>query len=413
MRGKGEGAVFRVPKDKRKPLKYWQGVVELPPGPNGERRRKFVRRKDKPALLSELSKLRADLEKRGDLPTATMTVEKWFTYWLDNIAAKKVRPNTLDGYRRTSENHIIPAIGKVKLDKVTATHVRRVHDAVIEKGNSSTTALLAHRTMSISFKAAVREGRIGRNPANLTDAPRKAATTLHALELPEAIQLLGHLANDPQGALWATVLLTGARRGEVLGLERDRVGDVLDLSWQLLRLKKTDTDGKPDVPADYEYRHVTGGLYLTRPKSSTSWRVIPLIDPLKSILEKHLASTPENEWGLVFLRPKGENNTHKTAGPRPYSPDLAGKDWRKVLAEAGIDKDVRLHDGRHTTVDLLYAAGVPDDLIQEIVGHSTRTMTQAYKSLRNRERLTAAMEQFSTLFTAHAIDPPVPELSSR
>lgn len=412
MRGKGEGAVFRVPKDKTKPLKYWQGVVELPRGPNGERRRKFVRRKDKAALLSELSKQRADLEKRGDLPTSTTTVEKWFTYWLTNIAAKKVRPNTLDGYRRTVNNHIIPAIGKVKLDKVTAAHVRRVHDAIIEKGNNSTTALLAHRTMSVSFKAAIREGRIGRNPANLTDAPRKAATALHALDLPEAVQLLAHLATDPQGALWATVLLSGARRGEVIGLERDRIGDVLDLSWQLLRLKKTDTDGKPDVPADYEYRHVSGGLYLTRPKSSTSWRVIPLIDPLKSILEKHLHETPENEWGLVFLRPKGENNTHKTARPRPYSPDLAGKDWRDILKAAGIGKDVRLHDGRHTTVDLLYAAGVPDDLIQEIVGHSTRSMTQAYKSLRNRERLTAAMEQFSALFTQPAIEPPSPALSA-
>lgn len=404
MRGKGEGAVFRVPKDKRKPLKYWQAVVELPPGPDGSRRRKFIRRKDKAALLKELTAQKAELEKRGDLPTSTLTVEKWFTYWVENIAAKKVRPNTIDGYRRAANNHIIPAIGKVKLDKVTATHIRRVHDAVLEKGNNSTTARLAHRIMSASFKAAVREGRIGRNPAELIDAPPKAATALQALDLPEAIQLLDYLSTHPQGALWATVLLTGARRGEVIGLERDRVGDVLDLSWQLIRIKKTDVDGKPDVPADYEYRHVTGGLYLTRPKSSTSWRVVPLIDPLKSILENHLAATPPNQWGLVFLRPKGENNTHKTARPRPYGPDLAGKDWRKVLTAAGIDKDVRLHDGRHTTVDLLYAAGVPEDLITEIVGHSTRTMTQAYKSLRNRERLTAAMEQFSTLFTRPAIE---------
>lgn len=404
MRGKGEGAVYRVPKDRSKPLQYWTGTVELPPGPNGERRRKVIRRKNKTELVAELDKLRGELRERGDLPTAGTTVERWFRYWLDNIAAKKVRPNTLDGYRRTSENHIIPAIGKVKLEKVTAAHVRRVHDAIVEKGNNSTTALLAHRTMSISFKAAVREGRLGRNPATLTDAPRKAATSLEALDLPEAIRLLGHLSGHPQGALWATVLLTGARRGEVIGLERDRVGDVLDLSWQLLRLKKTDVDGKPDVPADYEYRHLTGGLYLTRPKSSTSWRVIPLIDPLKLILEKHLAATPENEWGLVFLRPKGVNNRHNTAKPRPYSPDLAGKDWRDVLAAAGIDKDVRLHDGRHTTVDLLYAAGVPDDLIQEIVGHSTRMMTQAYKSLRNRERLTAAMEQFSALFASPGLE---------
>ena len=399
MRGKGEGAVYRVPADKTKPLQYWTGVVELPPGPNGERRRKTIRRKSKTDLLAALAKLRSELETRGDLPTATTTAEKWFTYWLDNIAAKNVRPNTLDGYRGAVNNHIIPAIGKVKLDKLTAAHVRRVHDAVLEKGNNSTTALLVHRTMSVSFKAAVREGRIGRNPATLTDAPRKAATTLHALDYSEAVQLLEYLTNHPQGALWATVLLTGARRGEVIGLERDRVGDVLDLSWQLLRLKKTDVDGKPDVPADYEYRHLTGGLYLTRPKSSTSWRVVPLIDPLKSILHRHLSETEDNPWGLVFLRPPGENNRHKSAKPRPYSPDLAGKDWRAVLAAAGIDKDVRLHDGRHTTVDLLYAAGVPDDLIQEIVGHSTRTMTQAYKSLRNRERLTLAMEQFSLLFT--------------
>lgn len=388
MRGKGEGAVYRVPADKTMPLKYWTGVIELPPGPNGERRRKPIRRKNKATLIADLAKMRSELEKRGDLPTASTTAEKWFTYWLNNIAAKNVRPNTLDGYRRTVNNHIIPVMGKVKLEKITPAHVRRVHDAVIEKGNSSTTALLAHRTMSVSFKAAMREGRIGRNPATLTDAPKKASVALHALDLPEALQLLRHLATDPQGALWATVLLTGARRGEVIGLERDRVGDVLDLSWQLLRLKKTDTDGKPDVPADYEYRHVKGGLYLTRPKSRSGWRVIPLIDPLRSILDAHMHNTPENEWGLLFTR-----------NGQPYGPDLAGKDWRKTLIAAGIDKDVRLHDGRHTTVDLLYAAGVPDDLIQEIVGHSTRTQTQSYKSLRNRERLTAAMEQFSTLIT--------------
>jgi integrase len=45
---------------------------------------------------------------------------------------------------------------------------------------------------------------------------------------------------------------------------------------------------------------------------------------------------------------------------------------------------------------------VPEDLIQEIVGHSDRATTQGYKSLRNRERLTGAMVQFSALFTQPA-----------
>lgn len=392
MRGKGEGAVYRVPKDKAQPLKYWCAAVELP-SHDGTRRRKVVRRKNKAELLAELARVRGDLEERGDLPTRTQTVEQWFRYWVGQVAAKEVRPNTLDGYRRTVENHIIPAIGNVKLDKVTPAHVRRVHTAIESKGLSSTTALLAHRTMSVSFKVALREGRIGRNPAELTAAPRKAATQLHALDLNESIQFLSYAASDPNmGARWATALLTGARRGEVIGLERDRVGEVLDLSWQLLRLAKTDREGKPDVPADYEYRHVAGGLYLTRPKASKSWRIIPLIDPLRTILERHIAASEDNPWGLVF-----------TANGRPISPDQDSRNWRKALAAAGIEKDVRLHDARHTTVDLLYAAGVPEDLISEIVGHSTRTMTQSYKSLRNRERLTSAMRQLSALFDQKAL----------
>lgn len=392
MRGKGEGAVYRVPADRSKPLKYWTGAIELPPGPNGKRRRKPVRRKNKAELLAVMADLKADLATRGDLPTKSQTVEQWFTYWVEHIAAKEVRPNTLDGYRRTIKNHIIPAIGKVKLDKLTATHIRRVHDAITSKGLSSTTALLAHRTMSVSLKVAYREGRIGRNPAELTAAPRKARPNLKALDLPEALQLLEYASTDIQHGAWlAAVLLSGGRRGEVIGLERDRVTDVLDLSWQLLRLKLTDADGKPDVPADYEYRHLTGGLYLTRPKSSKSWRIIPLVDPLRTILERHIASTPDNPWGLVFA--------HKG---RPIGPDIASADWRESLIAAGITKNVRLHDGRHTTVDLLYEAGVPEDIIQDIVGHSTRSTTRGYRSPQNRKRLLAAMEQFSDLFTLPA-----------
>lgn len=388
MRGKGEGALFRVPKDTTKPLKYWKGVIELP-SQNGDRRRLPITRKDKKELIKLMAEAKAELERRGDLPTANQTVEQWFTYWVEQVAAKEVRPNTLDGYRRTVNNHIIPAIGKVKLDKVTATHVRRVHDSILAKGLSSTTALLAHRTMSVSFKIAMREGRIGRNPAELTAAPRKARPTLEALDLDEALHFLERASHDPvRGARWATALLTGARRGEVLGLEVDRVTDVVDLSWQLIRLPLSGVDGKPVVPADYEYRHITGGLYLTRPKSSKSWRIIPLTGPLKAILDQYIPAMPPNEWGLLF-----------TNDGKPISPDQASRDWRTDMQKYGIEKNVRLHDARHSTVDLLLEAGIPEDLVMDIVGHSVRATTRAYKSPQNRKRLVAAMEQFALLFT--------------
>lgn len=403
MRGKGEGSVF---KDSRG---LWNGVIELPSG-NGGRRQKRIRRKSKKELLDALAEAKSELRRTGDLPTRTETVEQWMNYWLRQ-AAKEVRPNTIDGYRRTVENHILPAIGKTKLDKLTALHIRRVHDAILAKGLSTTTALLAHRTMSVAFKMAVREGRIGRNPALLVAAPRKARPTLEALTLPEAIDFIGKASGaQPGDALWITALLTGARRGELVGLERDRVTDVLDLSWQIQRVRWMHGCGgsckalrapecpqrtADDVPADYEMRHIQGGLYWTRPKSSKSWRIIPLINPLKAILEEHLASTPENKWGLVFTR-----------NGLPVSPDQASRDWRAALLAAGIDKNVRLHDVRHTTVDLLYAAGIPEDLIMAIVGHSTRSVTRGYQSAHNRDRLLGAMSQFSELFT----QPSTPEV---
>lgn len=393
MRGKGEGAVYRVPADKSKPLKYWTGAIELPPH-DGKRRKVTIRRKNKAQLLTELDQARENLKLRGDLPTKNQTVEQWLTYWVEQIAAKEVAPNTVAGYRSIVYNHLIPAIGPVKLNKLTPAHLRRVYDTMLGAGLSSTYALLAHRTMSKSFEIALREGRIARNPAKLLSPPRKAVAPQEAFDVDEAIGVLEHVAQDPHmGARWATALLTGARRGEVIGLEVDRVTDVLDLSWQLQRLKLTTVDGKPEVPADYEYRHLTGGLYLTRPKSSAGWRIIPLFDPLKAILQRHIAAMEPNAYGLLF-----------TIDGRPIDPDRDTKNWNAVLAASGIEREVVLHGLRHTFVDLLYLAGVPEDIITEIVGHSSRTVTRGYKSrgTANRLRLDDAMERFSALLTTPA-----------
>lgn len=387
-RGKGEGSVYRVPADRTQPLKYWAAALELPTI-DGERRRRVVRRKNKAELLKELAVLKAEREKNGDLATSSLTVEQWFEQWLRRVK-KEVKPKTWRGYESVARNHILPVIGKVKLNKLTPAHIRRVHDRITDvKELSSTYALLAHRTMAVALKAAVNDGKIGGNPAERTTAPRKDSSAREALDLEEAFKLLAHAGSDPAyGARWATALLTGARQAEVLGLEIDRVTDVIDLSWQIQRLKLTDTPGKPDVPADFEYRHIAGGLYFTRPKSKAGWRVIPLVDPLKTLLEQHIAAQPPNPWGLVF-----------TIGGRPADPSNDAEKWKTLRASLGLNPKVTIHDLRHSAVDLLYLAGVPEDLISDIVGHSTRTMTRAYRTRVNRDRLIQAMELYSAQFT--------------
>lgn len=400
-RGKGESSVY---KDGRG---YWTAAVELP-ALDGKRRRRVIRNKDKGAVLAKLDETRAQLRADGDIPTANMTVEDWFRYWLRTIVAQEVRPKTAERYRQVTEKWVVKTIGTTRLSQVTPMILRRVTDAMLRAGQSSTTALTAHRIMSVSLEWAVREGRLPSNPAKRMAAPRKAVKTLDVLELDEAVALLERALKPKEkdafnGALWATTLLTGARRGEVLGLQADRVTDVLDISWQLQRFTWEHGCGGtclhrrgaecPDrtvtMPADYEYQHLDGGLFLTRPKSRAGWRLVPLVEPLKSILRKHLESNPPGQHGLVF-----------TNNGRPIDPNDHSREWKAMLKVMGIDRNIRLHDVRHATVDLLSLAGVPDDMIMAIVGHSSRMMTHAYRRRNDVPRMRKALEDLSALMQA-------------
>jgi len=117
------------------------------------------------------------------------------------------------------------------------------------------------------------------------------------------------------------------------------------------------------------------------------------VEPLKSVLERHMANAAPNPWGLVFAQKAW-----------PFDPDAVSGEWQDVLKRVGIDKKIRLHDLRHTAVDLLLLAGVPEDVVMEIVGHSTRATTRAYKS-RNSPRVRAAMLDYAALFTLNADTP--------
>jgi len=394
-RDKGMGAIFYS-----ESKKLWVARIELPPR-NGQRRRKEITAKTHTQLLEKMRAPMTSFHMGGDLPTSSTRLDKYLEQWFVEVAQKKLRPNTAAGYRAVLWNHVIPEIGHYRLDKITPAVLRRVYTRITstpkdpahpERGFlSSTYALNAHRVLATALKAAERDGLIPRNPATLMDAPRKSHTELSALNLDEAKAVIRLVQQEfqttgtyrPEAARWATYLLTGARRGEILGLELDRVTDTIEFSWQLQRIKDIST-----VPADYEYRHIANGMYWTRPKSSAGWRVIPLVEPLRSILETHIAMSEPNRFGLVFATAKG----------LPIDPDTETKTWATALEKAGItDKRVRLHDLRHSTVDLLYAAGVPEDLISEIIGHSERTVTRGYKSRGNLERREKAMQQLSTL----------------
>lgn len=412
-RGSGEGGLYQRSSDG-----MWCASIELPIGEDGQRRRRVVCRRLKADARDELRKIQDQLAEQGDIiVSGAMTLEKWITYWLKEIAPKKIRPNTLSSYRSPIENHIIPAIGRHQLAKLTPEHIRHLHKTMAQtpadpkvrrlpkderpeaaEMMSSTSILLAHNALSAALKTAVREGNKGIrvNPCDLVDRPRKRVVKRTALTVEESIQLLAFCATIPDGPLWASYLLTAARRGELIGLEPGRVTDHLDLSWQTQRVK--DIANSPD---DYEYRPVKGKLYLTRPKSESSWRMIPLVEPLRSTIGLAMKT---GQGGFVFneWRNDGTDEDPEWVNTgRPWDPTRADRRWNAVLKAAGLP-DVDLHDLRHTTVDLLYAAEVPEQTIRDIVGHLTVDMTRKYRTTVDMDRLRAALTKMSTLLSPSA-----------
>lgn len=386
---KGEGSLKQDSK-----TGLWVVRIELPGGLDGKRRRKVVRRAKRADAVVVMRELKKELHKAGDLATSSVTLEVWSEHWLEK-RAEKLAPNTITGYRTAFRDYINPLLGNKRLDKITTTDVKQLHETLamtpVDKSIrfmedppegtemlSSTYILLIHNSLSLALKMAKREGKVSVNVCELVDRPSKRATDEKALTLEEAITLLMYIATHPNGAMWATFLFTGARRGEVTGLEVSRVTDILDLSWQIQRIKDIGS-----APASYEYRHLEGKLYLVRPKSKAGWRTPPLVEPLATILRRYIGDRTE---GLVFLR-----------DGRPWDPADASKEWKVLLEEAGLPDDVTLHGARHTVIDLLYEAEVPEAVIMEIVGHSSRAVTRSYRSRGNQKIVRDALEKMSAM----------------
>ena len=378
----------------------WRASIELPPTiieGKVKRRRKVVSSKDKRKAMQKLRAVQKELAEHGDLATSTMTTGAWLDHWIDSIAPRELRPKTQAGYRSAIKRQIKPRLGPVKLDNLTAPMIRSMTDEVAANQKPSYAAY-CHAVMSSGLSAAIRDGKLTRDVMAHMRRPRYQVEEQAAFAADQAMDLLSWLSSNefdhktPQeSVLYATYLLTGARRNEVLGLEVDRMGDVLDLSWQLSRIRDVSA-----VPGDYETRHITGHYYWARPKSSKSWRIIPLVDPLRSILSAWVES--QGKTGLVFEREPG----------LPLVPDTVTDRWPEIIEAAGLqdytnedeekrtpeNERVKLHGCRHTVVDLLYEAGVPEHIIQDIMGQSTRRVTRDYRSKRGKSKaMVEAMEQ--------------------
>ena len=252
---------------------------------------------------------------------------------------ERYKPSTRRMVAHLLEKRLLPAFGAKPLDRIGRAHIVRWFDdfSRTAPGNANHGLDLLRRIMSY----AVARGHVETNPARgIRGNPRTSRTRFLSRE--EIDRLLGVLdrqtrkTHREQADIVRLLLLTGCRRGEIMGLRWSEVdGDRLLLN-----------------------------------DSKTGPRPVPLNSRARHILERQ----PRGGGPFVFPSPRDAS--------RPRGPHLWL--WYRVRREAGIE-DVRLHDLRHTHASHAVMNGVPVPVVSRLLGHSSVGMTLRYAHLGDRD----------------------------
>lgn len=375
----------------------WELRVTLPADDYGNRRRKVIRAKTKAEAVKRKREVLAELTKAGNLPTRSMTVEDYATAWLDAQRDGGKRAKTFIEYESVMRRHILPGIGKRRLAELQPGDVTkwlaRVADTPKSQGTGKGVERVsihvvksARKVLSACLSSAEHDGLVSRNVAHIARMPEDARRNAPraALTVDEARVLLKMLADsgDQLWTLWAAAILSGMRASELAGLRREDVTpDAVPVVGQLQRLPYMHGCGgkclekaasrcpkaRLRTPKGAEVERLRGGLcWVGYGKTDASVRVIPNYGPLRAVLDRHMQTTG-SAHGLMWER-----------DGKPIDPNDLPKIWGALERTLELGKHIVPHAMRNTTAGLMFAAGVPEHVILNVLGHTELAMSRSY-----------------------------------
>ncbi len=180
---------------------------------------------------SALAKLAADVERQQVATGPVGSLGELVDRWLDDIAPHR-SAYTVREYRRIVTKTIKPAIGGLRIDKITGRHLDAFYGSLHRKGLASSTVHQHHSVIHASLGRAVKWGLLPFNPADRATPSRPARSTASAPAVADVQELIAEAEKTDTVLAIAIALaaVTGARRGELCAL---RWSDVDWPRWTL------------------------------------------------------------------------------------------------------------------------------------------------------------------------------------
>ncbi|MCD8331377.1 MAG: site-specific integrase, partial [Oscillospiraceae bacterium] len=232
----------------------------------------------------------------------------------------------------------------------------------IEKGRtlSPKTVREYHNLISTVLTQALKEGLVPFNVAQRATPPRVPHKAVNYFQPEEIVAIRDALEKEP--IKWKTLvhllLITGARRGEVLGLKWSNV----DLDNCKLHICNTIlyTSGR--------------GVYEETPKTEQSNRFIIIPKDTAALLKQYRAwqYSERLRLGEYF---KNQDFVFSRDDGSPLRPDSVSI-WLTKFSERHGLRHINAHAFRHTMASLLYFNGMDSVSISHRLGHSQVSTTK-------------------------------------
>jgi integrase len=347
-----------------------------------------------------------------------LTLGAYLDDWLAGGPTRGWRGNTARDYR-VGVGHIKLKLADVPLQALTFAQIEGLYGYLLTQGKRSrrdgddSRSGLARKTVAnvhICLRAALNDAVqtdppvLRRNPAigAFTYSRTKDRVEMLTWSVEEVQGFLAFTVEDRDHGLYRTALMTGMRRGELLGLRRRD----LDLNAVV------DGEPRPRLRVRQQWtKDGDAGLRILILKTGTkAWRTIDLDPVTADALREHVAAQEfeRRSWGAAYgrgcphcakridgrcptcgLEPIDLDLVFPLSDGMPHDPDvITGRFERRAEECPGVQR-IRFHDQRHTHATLLLETGESLKCVAERLGDREDTVLETYGHVTARMRIGA------------------------
>jgi integrase len=376
----GSGTI-RQRKDGRWEARY---TVGRDPG-TGRQIQRYIYGESEKEVLKELQAVQVDLTNGTYTEPSKMTVSAWLDFWTANHLGN-IKESTQASYKGHIKNHISPAIGAVKLQKLTPDTVQNFYGNLTKKGLSAKTVKNIHGVLNAAMAQALEDDKIKKNPCHNRTLPRITKKEIVAMDSTTVTAFLKAINGHQFEALYFVDLFSGMRQAEILGL-----------SWKAINFEQ----GTIRIDRQLVKSKLDGRYFIDTTKHDKIRTITPALIVMEK-LRQHKSNQAarqlkagqdwNNCFNLVFTDDFGKHLVHHTVRQQ----------FKRIAAIIG-QPELTFHGLRHSFAVLSLMNGDDAKTVQNALGHHTAAFTlDTYGHSTNEMQRASAqrMEAFIQRVTA-------------